>query len=79
MKKYFINSNPFSDARHIIHLDDCPLLPEPGRKLLLGEFLSKAEARKQGVKYFHDIGFCRFCLHDVAGVFSEGNKILYLN
>jgi hypothetical protein len=64
MKEYFISIRPCSNGNHVVHKHDCPLLPEPGKRILLGAFLSPGNAVKEGRKHFRKPVCCRFCLKE---------------
>lgn len=61
MNKYFINTRPFSNGYHVVHKQDCPLLPEPGKRILLGVFQSPDDAINEGKNHFRKPVCCRFC------------------
>jgi hypothetical protein len=61
---YFIGQRPRADGGNYIHREDCPLLPSPGERIYLGTFLSPEEALAEGIKYFSNPAFCRFCLKE---------------
>jgi hypothetical protein len=62
--KYFIGLRPRADGSNYIHREDCPLLPSPGERIFPGTFLSPEEAFAEGIKYFSNPVFCRFCLKE---------------
>jgi len=49
------------DGSHTVHRHGCPLLPESGRRILLGVFQLPQEAVKEGRRYFRRPGRCPFC------------------
>ncbi len=67
IKKYFINIRPCSGGYHVIHNQDCPLLPEQGKRIFLGVFQSPDDAVNEGRKHFRKPVCCRFCS-------EEGNR-----
>jgi hypothetical protein len=60
-EKYFINASPRINGSHTIHRQQCPLLPEPGRRILLGVFQSPRDAVREGRWYFRRADNCPFC------------------
>ena len=64
MTKYFIGTRPLTDGSHIVHKVGCPLLPEPGRRILLGVFQSPCNALNESRRYFSKPHSCPFCLKE---------------
>jgi len=64
MKEFFISIRPCSNGNHVVHKHDCPLLPEPGKRILLGAFQSSGEALREGIKQFRNPVCCRFCSNE---------------
>jgi hypothetical protein len=60
-EKYFINASPRINGSHTVHRQQCPLLPEPGRRILLGVFQSPRDAVREGRWYFRRADNCPFC------------------
>jgi hypothetical protein len=74
--EYFICTRSQTDGSHTIHKDDCPFLPEPGKRISMGIFKSPQYALKEGKNYFSKPASCLFCkkeLHTESKepVFSE--------
>jgi hypothetical protein len=63
-EKYFINTSPRINGSHTVHRLQCPFLPEPRRRVLLGVFQSSQEAVKEGRGYFRRADNCPFCLKE---------------
>jgi hypothetical protein len=61
-EKYFINTSPRINGSHNVHRQQCPFLPEPGRRILLGVFQSSQDAVRKGRWYFRRADNCPFCL-----------------
>jgi hypothetical protein len=64
MKEFFISIRPCSNGYHFVHKHGCPLLPEPGKRILLGAFKSSGEALREGRKQFRKPVCCRFCSNE---------------
>jgi hypothetical protein len=64
MKEFFISIRPCSNGNHVVHKHDCPLMPEPGKRIFLGAFQSAADAVKEGIRYFRRTDNCPFCLKE---------------
>jgi hypothetical protein len=64
MKEYYISTGSFSNGSHVVHRHECPLLPEPGKRIFLGAFRSPGDALKEGMKHFGEPVCCRFCSND---------------
>jgi hypothetical protein len=64
IEKYFISTNSSIHGSHTIHKLQCPFLPEPGRRILLGAFQSSRGAVKEGRRYFRRADSCPFCLKE---------------
>jgi len=58
----YIGTKPRVNGRYYIHLEDCPLLPSPRKRICLGTFLSPQVALEVGKKYFNNSFCCQFCL-----------------
>jgi hypothetical protein len=67
MVKSYICTKPQSTGIHIVHNDKCPLLPEPGGRILLGTFHSQRDATEKGLKHFNKIKCCPFCMKEING------------
>jgi hypothetical protein len=60
--KYYIRVKPGTDGNYTIHRQDCPLLPDPGRRILMGIFRSLPDALKRGSMFHVRLALCPFCL-----------------
>jgi hypothetical protein len=60
---FFIGTRPQANGRHIVHTEDCPLLPSPEKRLYIGTFLSPEDAAEEGKMHYDSMGYCPFCLH----------------
>jgi hypothetical protein len=59
--KYFICTRSQTDGTHTVHKDDCPFLPEPGKRIPMGIFKSLPGALMEGRSYFSRPAGCLFC------------------
>jgi len=60
-KEYFISNKPGLSGYHKIHSKDCPFLPDPGKRIFLGNFSSPQDAELSGSRYFKRTHRCPFC------------------
>jgi hypothetical protein len=60
--KYYIRVKPGTDGNYTIHRQDCPLLPDPGRRILIGIFRSLPDALKRSSMFHARLALCPFCL-----------------
>jgi hypothetical protein len=65
---YLINSRSLVNGEHVIHRNDCPLLPGPGSRFLLGSFNSPSDAREEGLKHFEKVKCCPFCMNETHSI-----------
>jgi hypothetical protein len=70
-KKYFIATRPQTNEYHSVHKEDCPFLPEEGKRKSLGSFERPGEALSEGKKHFKQSKCCLFC----SGEYSPENRI----
>jgi hypothetical protein len=59
--KYYVAMRPQTNEHHSVHKEDCPFLPEDGRRIYLGIFQSPEDALEEGRKYFSRSDSCLFC------------------
>lgn len=85
-KKYYVAVRPQTNDVHSVHKEDCPFLPDDGKRIFLGHFKSGQDAMRMGEKYFHETGSCLFCCkenfsnHDNSNVSKwTGKDIVSLN
>lgn len=69
--KYFISIRPQTNEYHSVHKEDCPFLPEDGKRISLGSFESPSEALAEGHKYYGQSKCCLFCSKE----YSADNKV----
>ena len=69
--KYYIGAKPGIDGNYTIHRQDCPLLPDSGRRILMGIFRSPSDALKRGLMFHKRPALCPFCLKSDAEEFRE--------
>ena len=62
--KYFVSIRPGKDGSRTIHKEDCPFLPEPGKRIFLGIFQSSFKAMEEGEKYCTAPASCTFCSNE---------------
>jgi hypothetical protein len=62
--KYFICTRSRLDGSHTIHREGCPLLPEDGKRILLGTFKTVAGALGEAARHFRKPDNCPFCLKE---------------
>jgi hypothetical protein len=61
---YYFSSKTLTNCEHIIHRADCPLMPGPGSRSLLGIFNSPADAKTEGLKHSDKVRCCPFCINE---------------
>jgi len=77
--KYFIGNKPAISGSHRVHKEDCPFLPESGKRICLGIFQSPGDAVNEGRRFFERSVKCPFCCKnhqtqaDKAGI--SGNML----
>jgi len=62
--KYYIGTKPGIDGNYTVHRHDCPLLPDHGRRILMGIFRSPSDAIRGGRLFHTRLVLCPFCLKD---------------
>ncbi len=76
---YYISVRQQASGTHIIHIDDCPLLPDHGKTIFLGIFDSPEQAMKEGKDHFRKSEYCPFCLrHLYLKSKKHANTELYI-
>jgi hypothetical protein len=87
---YYFSSGTLTNGEHVIHRADCPLMPGPAERSLLGIFNSPADAKTEGLKHSDRIKCCPFCINELhsthnsretqdngfPGVFSSFDQIV---
>jgi len=66
MVRSYVCKKPLSTGIHVVHNEKCPLLPEPGGRILLGTFHSPRDATEKGLKHFHKVKCCPFCMKEIS-------------
>jgi len=62
--KYYISTRRRTDGNYTIHREKCPFLPDPGKRIFLGNLQSPQDAIKEGKEYPGRQVCCPFCLKD---------------
>jgi hypothetical protein len=62
--KYFIGISPGISGSHRVHKEDCPFLPESGKRIYLGVFQSPGNAVSESRRFFKRSVKCPFCCKD---------------
>jgi hypothetical protein len=74
---YFIETRPHFDHSHPVHKKGCPLRPSEKKCKLLGPFKDGNDAVMEGLKHFHSVKGCLFCISNrpewLKRDFGEGN------
>lgn len=60
--RYFIEIRTHFDGTHPVHRKGCPLMPTLRKCKLLGVFKNGNAAVPEGLKYFHSVKACLFCI-----------------
>jgi hypothetical protein len=60
-EKYFIAVRPQLNGNHSVHKDNCPFLPEYGKRKYLGQFTDPNDALNEGKKHYSSSHNCLFC------------------
>jgi hypothetical protein len=80
--RYFVEIRTHFDGTHPVHKKGCPLMPSLRKCKLLGIFNDGNYAVPEGLKYFHSVKACLFCIpekpawhkDDLAGDMLEGRN-----
>jgi hypothetical protein len=59
--RFFVCTRPQINGSYTVHREDCPFLPEQGRRILLGVFKFSLDAVKKGRRYCSRPESCLFC------------------
>ena len=59
--KYYVAVRPQTNDLHAIHREECPFLPDDGKRIYLGSFKSGNEAVTKGHLHFERTEGCLFC------------------
>jgi hypothetical protein len=62
--KYYVAIRPQTNKHHAVHKEDCPFLPDDGKRIYLGVFNSDQDALGEGKRYFSRTKCCLFCSPD---------------
>lgn len=58
---YFISIRTQTNEHHAVHREGCPFMPDDGKRIFLGDFISSRDALSAGKKHFKNSDICRFC------------------
>ena len=61
IEKYYVAMRPQTNEIHPVHKEGCPFMPDDGKRIYLGSFISGNEAGMEGRKYYAKSHGCRFC------------------
>ena len=59
---YYLSTRPGNDGKYLIHLHDCPFLPQKGKRIFLGIFGSGIKSRIYRIWLPPFIRYCPYCL-----------------
>lgn len=60
-EKYYVSIYPQTNGYHPVHKENCPFLPEAGKRIFLGKFMNPRDALEESKKYFSRSNICLFC------------------
>jgi len=61
ISKYYVAIRPQTNKHHAVHKEDCPFLPDAGKRIYLGMFNSDKDALTEGQRHFIRTKCCLFC------------------
>ena len=62
--RFYIGLRSQTTGYHSVHKDDCPFLPEEGRRIYLGRYCHGDDPASEAKKYFEKVNKCSFCMKD---------------
>ncbi len=60
-EKYYIATRPRLNENHSVHKENCPFLPENGKRIYLGLFSDPHDALNEGKRHYSSSHNCLFC------------------